>query len=44
MLSLPLPELTARARDVRAAAHGTRVTYSPTVFIPLPRLCRDRCG
>jgi FO synthase len=23
---------------------GTRVTYSPKVFIPLTRLCRDRCG
>ena len=21
-----------------------RVTYSPKVFIPLTRLCRDRCG
>ena len=35
LLSLPLHELTARARAVRAAAHGTRVTYSPKVFIPL---------
>ncbi len=23
---------------------GTRITYSPKVFIPLTRLCRDRCG
>ncbi len=44
LLSLPLAELTARARAVRAAATGTRVTYSPKVFVPLTRLCRDRCG
>ena len=31
-------------RDVRDRAHGTRVTYSPKVFIPLTMLCRDRCG
>ena len=34
----------AAARDRRDAAHGTRVTYSPKVFIPLTMLCRDRCG
>jgi len=37
-------ELLARARLVRDAVHGTRVTYSPKVFLPLTRLCRDRCG
>ena len=37
-------ELAARARSIRALAHGTRVTYSPKVFIPLTKLCRDRCG
>jgi len=37
-------QLTARAAAVRDAAHGTRMTYSPKVFIPLTRLCRDRCG
>ena len=42
--ALPLDELMARARAVRDAAHGTRVTYSPKVFIPLTMLCRDRCG
>ncbi len=30
----------AKARD----AHGFVVTYSPKVFIPLTKLCRDRCG
>jgi FO synthase len=29
---------------VRDAVHGTRVTYSPKVFLPLTMLCRDRCG
>jgi FO synthase len=37
-------ELLDRARAVRDAAHGTRVTYSPKVFVPLTMLCRDRCG
>jgi FO synthase len=44
LLTLPLADLTAAARAVRDAAHGTRVTYSPKVFIPLTMLCRDRCG
>ncbi len=44
LLTLPLDELLARARAVRDAAHGTRVTFSPKVFIPLTMLCRDRCG
>jgi FO synthase len=44
LLDLPLGELLARAREVRDAATGTRVTYSPKVFIPLTMLCRDRCG
>ncbi len=39
-----LDELMARARSVRDAAFGNRVTFSPKVFIPLTRLCRDRCG
>ena len=41
---LPLDELMARARLVRDQTYGTRVTYSPKVFIPLTMLCRDRCG
>ncbi|MEY4175702.1 MAG: synthase [Actinomycetota bacterium] len=40
----PLDELMAEARAVRDLAHGTRVTFSPKVFIPLTMLCRDRCG
>ncbi len=44
LLDLPVEALLARAREVRDAATGTRVTYSPKVFIPLTMLCRDRCG
>ena len=40
----PLDNLMQRARDVRDAAHGTRITFSPKVFIPLTMLCRDKCG
>ncbi|MBI3686042.1 MAG: 5-amino-6-(D-ribitylamino)uracil--L-tyrosine 4-hydroxyphenyl transferase CofH [Actinobacteria bacterium] len=44
LLGLPLPELARRAREIRDSRHGTRVSYSPKVFIPLTKLCRDRCG
>src|SRR5687767_3181544 len=44
LLGASLDDLLARAREVRDGAHGTRVTYSPKVFIPLTMLCRDRCG
>jgi 7,8-didemethyl-8-hydroxy-5-deazariboflavin synthase CofH subunit/7,8-didemethyl-8-hydroxy-5-deazariboflavin synthase CofG subunit len=44
LLDLPLGELLARARDVRDGVTGTRVTYSPKVFVPLTMLCRDKCG
>ncbi|MDE3205214.1 MAG: 5-amino-6-(D-ribitylamino)uracil--L-tyrosine 4-hydroxyphenyl transferase CofH [Acidobacteriota bacterium] len=37
-------ELQRRARTIRDRAFGTRVTFSPKVFIPLTMLCRDRCG
>jgi len=39
-----LPELLHQAATVRDQAFGHRVTFSPKVFIPLTRLCRDRCG
>ena len=32
------------ARTIRDHQHGTRITYSPKVFIPLTMLCRDKCG
>jgi FO synthase len=44
LLALPLDELMAQARAIRDHAHGTRVTFSPKVFIPLTMLCRDKCG
>ena len=37
-------DLLAAARAVRDRHHGSRVTFSPKVFIPLTMLCRDRCG
>ncbi len=44
LAAAPLAEVMAAAAEVRDRAHGTRVTYSPKVFIPLTHLCRDRCG
>jgi 7,8-didemethyl-8-hydroxy-5-deazariboflavin synthase CofH subunit/7,8-didemethyl-8-hydroxy-5-deazariboflavin synthase CofG subunit len=44
LAALPPAELAAQARAVRDARTGTRVTFSPKVFIPLTMLCRDRCG
>src|ERR1700722_6327017 len=44
LLSLPIADLRRRARATRDELFGHRVTYSPKVFIPLTRLCRDRCG
>ncbi len=39
-----LTDLMARAAARRDATYGTRVTYSPKVFIPLTFLCNDTCG
>ena len=41
---IPTSELMSRARKIRDKAFGSRVTYSPKVFIPLTMLCRDKCG
>jgi FO synthase len=38
-----LLDLCASARRVADAGHGRTVTYSRKVFVPLTRLCRDRC-
>ncbi len=35
--------LLEAARSRRDLGHGNRVSYSPKVFIPLTRLCRDVC-
>ena len=40
----PLDDLLAEAAVRRDELFGTRVTYSPKVFIPLTQLCRDTCG
>jgi len=44
LLATPLSDLMQRAAAVRDDAFGTRMTFSPKVFIPLTMLCRDRCG
>ena len=44
LLERSLEDLMTEAAAVRDLAHGRRVTYSPKVFIPLTRLCRDRCA
>jgi len=41
---LPLTDLLTEAGRRRDAAFGTRITYSPKVFIPLTMLCQDKCG
>src|SRR6478736_5253132 len=43
LLGRPLDELCAEARALRDEGHGRLVTYSPKVFIPLTKLCRDVC-
>ena len=37
-------ELCAAAAELRDRGRGRIVTFSPKVFIPLTRLCRDFCG
>jgi FO synthase len=39
----PLGRLMEHARSLRDLGHGTTVTYSRKVFVPLTMLCRDRC-
>src|SRR3954453_3471667 len=43
LLAAPLDELMAEARAARGGARGMLVTYSPKVFLPLTKLCRDVC-
>jgi FO synthase len=38
-----LDELLGIASHLRDLGHGTTVTYSRKVFVPLTMLCRDRC-
>ena len=44
LMHAPLDDLMQRARAVRDQHRGTRITFSPKVFIPLTMLCRDKCG
>ncbi|HEX6596160.1 MAG TPA: 7,8-didemethyl-8-hydroxy-5-deazariboflavin synthase CofG, partial [Acidimicrobiales bacterium] len=39
-----MSSLLADAAVRRDGLTGRRITYSPKVFVPLTRLCRDRCG
>jgi len=43
LVGRPLDELMQLAAERRDERTGRRVTYSPKVFIPLTRLCRDKC-
>ncbi len=38
-----LPNLLAEARALRDSGHGLLQSYSPKIFIPLTKLCRDYC-
>ncbi len=42
--ALSTEEALNRAASIRDESYGSRVTYSPKVFIPLTKLCRDQCG
>ncbi len=44
LVDTPLDDLLHAAGRLRDEHHGTRITFSPKVFIPLTMLCRDRCG
>jgi FO synthase len=43
LLDRPLEDLCDEARALRDEGHGRLVTFSPKVFIPLTKLCRDVC-
>ena len=44
LLTRSAAELADQAFSIARATYGNLVTYSPKVFIPLTKLCRDRCG
>ncbi|HUV57423.1 MAG TPA: 5-amino-6-(D-ribitylamino)uracil--L-tyrosine 4-hydroxyphenyl transferase CofH [Acidimicrobiales bacterium] len=44
LLEAPLAEIAEAAFERARGLFGHVVTYSPKVFIPLTKLCRDRCG
>ncbi|MDE3026720.1 MAG: radical SAM protein, partial [Acidobacteriota bacterium] len=43
LLDAPLDDLLAGARALRDERRPCLVTYSPKVFVPLTKLCRDVC-
>ncbi len=43
LVALPADELLGPAQRLREEGKGPLVTYSPKVFIPLTKLCRDVC-
>src|ERR671938_1640744 len=43
LAELPWEAVAVEARRLREEGHGLLVTYSPKVFIPLTKLCRDVC-
>ena len=43
LVETPLDEILPEAQRLREQGHGRLVTYSPKVFIPLTKLCRDVC-
>ena len=44
LLNATAASLAPAAFEKARTLHGFVVTYSPKVFIPLTKLCRDRCG
>ena len=42
--NLPLENLFELASSIREENSRKVITYSPKVFIPLTKLCQDRCG
>jgi FO synthase len=41
--AIAMPDLLSRAEAMTVSGHGTIITYSRKVFIPLTKLCRDVC-
>jgi FO synthase len=41
--SAPTGDLVAAAGAIRDRGHGSIITYSPKVFLPITHLCRDVC-
>src|ERR1700730_15078518 len=41
---MPLQALMDQACALRRQGHGDVISFSPKVFIPVTRLCRDACG